>query len=46
MSLYSWIVLGLIAGFVARRIVNEGRLQRRHSAWNRGLIAGGCDGRA
>jgi hypothetical protein len=37
MSLSSWIVFGLIAGFMARRIVNEGRRHRRHSAWNRGF---------
>jgi hypothetical protein len=35
MSLSSWIVFGLIAGFMSRRIVNQGRHHRRNSDWNR-----------
>jgi hypothetical protein len=37
MSLSSWIVLGLVAGFIARRTIDDGRRHSRRSAWNRGF---------
>jgi hypothetical protein len=35
MSLSSWIVFGLMAGFIVRRIVNQGKHHRQNSDWNR-----------
>jgi hypothetical protein len=37
MSLSSWIVLGLVAGFVIRGMIDPGGHRRRHSGWNRRL---------
>jgi hypothetical protein len=37
MSLSSWIVFGLIAIFVTRRIIERGRDPRRRSGWNHGF---------